>query len=223
MNGQKFYRFLQYSFISVAAFFLLFLSVLPHPVFVTLKITPAIIAIITVFFYGNPKKKFLPILIFFFMGAGDLFLGLSRTRFFTFALASFMVANILLLLYNIPYAGKSKPGMIKASAIVVFSIIIGFITLPGSNDFFIPVLIYLMMISAMAFVSAFNINHKGSLVYTGAVFFVLSDSLIAYDKFVRPVQGSLLVILILYYLALYCFCFGIVPSRNVASTKNNNL
>ena len=44
---------------------------------------------------------------------------------------------------------------------------------------FIPVLIYLMMISAMAFVSAFNINHKGSLVYTGAVssFSVIHDSL----------------------------------------------
>jgi len=57
MNGQKFYRFLQYSFISVAAFFLLFLSVLPHPVFVTLKITPAIIAIITVFFLWQPKEE----------------------------------------------------------------------------------------------------------------------------------------------------------------------
>jgi uncharacterized membrane protein YhhN len=60
------------------------------------------------------------------MGTGDLFLGLSRTRFFTFALASFMIANILLFIYMIPYAKKSKASMIKASAIVIFSTIISF-------------------------------------------------------------------------------------------------
>jgi len=218
MYGQSFYRFLQFSFISVAAIFLIFLSVLPYPVFIILKVTPAIIAIVITFFYGKSERKPLPIFIFFFMGAGDLFLGLSRTRFFTFALASFMIANILLLIYMIPYARKSKASTIRASAIVVFSIVIGFITLPGSDDFFIPVLFYLMMISAMAFVSAFN--SKGSLVYVGAVFFLLSDSLIAYDKFVHQVHGSLSVILILYYLALYCFCFGIVPSPRVALTRN---
>jgi len=218
MYSQPFYRFLQFSFISIAAFFLILLPVLPHPIFVILKVSPAIIAIVTAFLYGKSERKPLPIFIFFFMGSGDLFLGLSRTRFFTSALASFMVANILLLIYMIPYAKKSIASTIKASAIVVFSIIIGFVTLPSSGDFFIPVLFYLMMISTMAFVSAFN--SKGNLVYAGAVFFVLSDSLIAFDKFVHQVQGSLPVILTLYYLALYCFCFGIVPSPNVASTRN---
>lgn len=140
-----------------------------------------------------------------------------------FALASFMVANILLLIYMIPYARKSKSGTIKASAIVVFCIFISFIIIPGSDNFFIPVLLYLIMISTMTFVSAFNISSKGSLVYAGAVFFNLSDSLIAYDKFVHPVQGSLPVILVLYYLSLYCFCFGIVPSPSVVPTNNNDL
>lgn len=219
MFKQTFYRFLQFKFISIAAFFLIFFSILPYPLFVILKVSPAIIAIVTAFLYGKSERKFLPIIIFIFMGTGDLFLGLSRTRFFMFALVSFMIGNILLLIYMLPYAKKSKAGMIKAFAIVVFSIIISFIILPGSDDFFIPVLFYLIMISAMAFVSAFNINKKGSLVYAGAVFFNLSDSLIAYDKFVHPVQGSLPVILTLYYVSLYCFCFGMVPLTKISPAK----
>jgi uncharacterized membrane protein YhhN len=219
MYSQTFYRFLQISFISIAAFFLIFLTDLPHPLFVTLKVSPAIIAVFTAFFYGRSERKFLPIFIFIFMGTGDLFLGLNRTRFFIFALVSFMIGNILLLTYMIPYARKSKSGMIKASAIAAFSIVNSIIILPGSDDFFIPVLFYLILISAMAFVSAFNSNSKGSLIFAGAVFFNLSDSLIAYDKFVNQIQGSLPVILTLYYISLYCFCFGIVPSTNVIQKK----
>ena len=219
MNSQALYRLLQFSFISVAVFFLIFLSKLPFAFFVILKVCPAIIAIVLAVLYGKSERKPLSILIFIFMGTGDLFLGLSRTRFFTFALASFMIANILLFIYMIPYAKKSKASMIKASAIVIFSTIISFIIVPGSGDFFIPVLFYLLIISAMAFVSAFNVSSKGSLIYTGAVFFILSDSLIAYDKFVQPVQGSLTIILTLYYISLFCFCFGIVPFNKYDISK----
>lgn len=211
MYTQTFYRFLQFSFLLIVTVFLLSLSALPHSLFVTLKVSPALIAIVVAFVYCS-EKKILPIFIFLFMGTGDLLLGLSRTKFFVFALASFMIGNFLLLIYLIPYAKKGTAGMIRASVIVLFAVSISLLILPNSGNFLLPVLFYILMICSMAFVSAFNTNGRNWLIYTGAVSFLFSDSFIAYDKFVNPVQGSLPVILALYYISLYCFCFGIVPS-----------
>lgn len=221
MYTQTFYRFLQFSFLLIVTVFLLSLSALPHWLFVTLKVSPALITIVIAFLYGS-EKKILPILIFLFMGSGDLLLGLDRTKFFMFALASFMIANLLLLIYLIPYAKKSITGMIRASVIVLFCAGSSSIILPNSGKFLLPVLLYLLMIGSMAFVSASNTKNRKWLIYAGAFCFLLSDSLIAYDKFVNPVQGSLPVILAFYYTSLYCFCFGIVPYQKPPIAKQLN-
>lgn len=214
------YRILQTSFLIISAFFLISLSVLPHPFFVILKVSPALLAAVVAFLYGDSHRRTLLVVIFLFLATGDFFLGLNRTRFFIFALTSFLIGNSLLLLYLIPYAGRRSAGLIRASITAAFSVFIGILIIPNTGTYHLPVFFYLMVICTMAFVSALNISSRQWLIFAGAAFFTLSDSLIAFDKFVHPVHGSLPVILTLYYIAVYCLCFGIIPppirQKNVA-------
>lgn len=215
MHSLSFYRILQFSFLAISSFFLLSLSVLPQPVFVILKITPALIATILALLYADSEKKCLLILTFLFMANGDLLLGLSRSKFFTFALASFMIGNTLLLIYMIPHAKKSLTGTLRVFGIVVFNMMIGYLILPNTDYFFLPVLIYMIVICSMTLVSALNAANRHWLIFAGAVSFNFSDSLIAFDKFVHPVHGSLTIILTLYYIAVYCLCFGFISAPPV--------
>lgn len=211
MSNLLFYRALQISFLVVSVIFLSSISVLPFPVFVLLKITPALLAASIAYLYSERKGKHLLTITFLFLAIGDLLLGLNRTKYFIFALIVFLIGNVLLLIYMIPFAGRKSTGIIRGSTILLYSLVAAFYILPNSGKFLLPVMVYLIVISSMSLISALNISRRQWLIFIGAAAFILSDSIIAFDKFVHPVSGSLPVILVLYYTAVYCLCFGIVP------------
>ena len=88
------------------------------------------------------------------------------------------------------------------------------ILLPSLGDLKIPVFVYALTISIMLLfaLKGFMNWHKPASIYIliGAIIFVASDSLLAFDKFYAPLQYSSFLIMTTYLLAQYLIVIGIL-------------
>jgi uncharacterized membrane protein YhhN len=96
--------------------------------------------------------------------------------------------------------------------------------LPGLGDMMIPVLVYASVISAMA-LAALNRYRKVptysfSLVSTGALVFVLSDSMIAWNRFHTPFESAGTLIMLTYIAAQLLITTGILAQRSKMTGEN---
>lgn len=87
----------------------------------------------------------------------------------------------------------------------------------------IPVGIYMVVILIMAIVAYLRkgvvVNSSYQLVLVGALFFILSDSIIALNKFYQPLTGSNISIILTYALAQYLIVNGILKSSITSHIK----
>jgi len=90
------------------------------------------------------------------------------------------------------------------------------------KSLFIPVVIYMIAIITMV-ISAYL--RKGAVSYfsftivlLGALFFLVSDSLIALNKFYKPITYPTVSIMISYAIAQYCIIIGLLKNQK----KNKN-
>ena len=86
-----------------------------------------------------------------------------------------------------------------------------------------PVMIYMIIILAMAMIAAARYKAEPTLenrtVLFGALFFVVSDSLLAINKFIMPVPYSGVLVLGTYYSAQECILVGWVRGNNGVSQR----
>jgi uncharacterized membrane protein YhhN len=87
-----------------------------------------------------------------------------------------------------------------------------------------PVLIYIMVISLMLLIALNRFRKVSAASFTwivlGALFFVASDSLLAWNKFVRELDHSHLLIMLTYGLAQYGIAKGAVSQLRDVSSKS---
>lgn len=143
--------------------------------------------------------------------AGDVFLMLPRDAFLA-GLGSFAVAQIL---FTVSF-GLREPTLTRALVGLVV-VIIGasilarrFVTALGRSgaESMVPaILVYVTVISAMV-VSASASGSPAAIV--GAVLFLVSDSLIAEERFVSSRRWHKLAIIVTYHLALAGLVLGLV-------------
>lgn len=146
---------------------------------------------------------------------GDFFLELERDgkpQFFVLGLASFLLSH---LAYIGAFVADSRAGAFTRplflGATVAFGGLAGglvWILLPGVKpDLVAPVIVYATAIALMGAMATgwwpkpFPINGAYTLAMAGAAFFVLSDSVLSYNKFAAPVPSSRWVIMTTYYAA----------------------
>ena len=150
--------------------------------------------------------------------AGDAFLAWSG--FFIQGLASFLTAHIL---YCILFV-KSGPRALNVAAAVPLalfgaSMATWLIKSGGvAGGLVAPVMLYLAVILTMAMIAAARYKAEPTLenrtVLFGALFFVISDSLLAVNKFIHPLPYSGVLVLGTYYSAQECILLGWVRGRN---------
>jgi len=141
---------------------------------------------------------------------GDIFLMLPATVLasgFMCGLGSFLVAHLFFLralTLDARLFGKPQAPVVYA-AIGLINLLILWPTLPA--DLRIPVTVYLVCLTAMAAQAASRWLTLGttssSLAACGGALFVLSDTIIAYDRFSHPVALAAVWILGSYYAALW--------------------
>lgn len=134
---------------------------------------------------------------------GDVFLMLPRDAFVP-GLASFAVAQVL---FTVSFAtgdtdgGRLLLGIVLAvpAATLLARRFVAAIRRSGHDDLVVPVVVYMVVISAMA-VSA--IASGNAYAVAGAVIFMASDSLIAETRFVRERRWHPVGIMATYHVAL---------------------
>jgi uncharacterized membrane protein YhhN len=157
--------------------------------------------------------------------AGDAFLAWSG--FFIQGLASFLTAHVL---YCVLFL-KSGPRKLNFAVTVpllffVNGMAIWLLSAGGVKGGLVaPVMIYMIIILAMAMIAASRYKaeptHENRTVLFGALFFVVSDSLLAINKFVLPLPYSGVLVLGTYYSAQECILLGWVRGGNGALLINS--
>ena len=133
--------------------------------------------------------------------AGDIAL-MFPEKWFTAGLVSFLVAHVFYIL-----AFKPGPGrMISAGMFIpfiIFGLLMFRILSPSLGPMKFPVLVYIAAITAMAGLAAGRFIDMGGirplLAFAGAVLFLLSDSVLAYDRFAKKLGPAQAIILGTYF------------------------
>lgn len=154
----------------------------------------------------------------FFSWLGDVFLMFEQAMpvFFIVGLASFLTAHLLYIAYfsrikasTVSFLRK-RPVMLLA--VVAYVLELMFVLWPHLGGMKVPVLIYGIVIGTMLCFALWQYGKIPSgaawLFITGALLFVVSDSLLAVNKFKAPIQHGGLWIMSTYILAQYFIARG---------------
>jgi uncharacterized membrane protein YhhN len=168
----------------------------------------------------------------FFSWAGDILLMFESFNgfFFIGGLLSFLTAHLLYIRYfyktsslNEPYL-KSRPVMLIA--IVAYVIELMYILWPYLGEMKVPVVIYGSVIGLMLAFALWQIGKldkkAASLFVAGAAFFVLSDSLLAINKFRSSFAYAGAAIMFTYCLAQYLLARGSARHLENSTTTVND-
>jgi uncharacterized membrane protein YhhN len=161
-------------------------------------------------------------LIFSWMGDITLQLTQFREYFFLVGLGSFLLAQVIYLIAFFSTPGKNSLFFRKAYLILPVALYgWGILSLlsDGLGDMKLPVAVYTVVILSML-LAALNREKKVNrqsflLVLSGAILFVLSDSLIAINKFVQPFELARIAIMGSYITAQYLITVGCARQYNL--------
>ncbi len=135
--------------------------------------------------------------------AGDVFLMLPKDRFMA-GLLSFFVAHIF---YISAFAGDFGPyfGWGYSIPIVIYIVIFLKILLPHTAKMSLPVVAYSLVLAVFLWQASGRFwtlaGDSPAIAFFGAVLFVASDSILAYDRFVKGFTFARLFIMLTYWLA----------------------
>ncbi|MFW0715307.1 lysoplasmalogenase [Pedobacter sp. N23S346] len=153
--------------------------------------------------------------------AGDVFLMLQSENmsFFNYGLIAFLICHIFYIrAFTLDH--KSNPDFRNpfflwgAGALIIFCMGLFFYLQPYLGAWQFAILVYAIIITFMMIMA---LNRYGKvnlssfqLILTGALFFLLSDSVLAIDKFSRPIPQAGVLIMVSYMLAQYLIVYGTV-------------
>lgn len=179
------------------------------------------------FIIFKTKKSFtFPVLLaFFFSWLGDNFLMFSgKNELFFFAgVGGFFLAQLSYIFIFTRCSEEKRKGYLqrKPLYIIVFLLYVGgiyYILLPGLEGMMKPViLVYALSLVGMSMMA---LNRRGRVnppsfryVFAGSFLFLMSDSMIAIDKFTTEIPMGGLWIMITYITAQYLIMRGLVMEK----------
>lgn len=191
-------------------------------------VKPLILIWIAAYFLLMTKPqpyRWLVILAFFFSWAGDLLLmfGEKNEMFFFAGVGGFFLSQVTYIQAFRKYSISEEKGLVQrrplwALPFLVYLVGIYLILYPSLEGIMKPV-VALYAISLLG-MSAAAFNRKGlmspesfRLLFGGSVFFVISDSLLAINKFATPIPHEGFLVMATYMLAQYMIMMGLLKSE----------
>lgn len=188
-----------------------------------LFLKPALIPILAfgVYFYRKFPTKNTLLLALLFSWIGDVILLFADIAeiYFILGLISFLIAHVIsCFLFNNQIKIKAKKNSIifGIGSFLIAFYLIGMLTvlLPTLGNLKIPVTVYASIISIMV-LFAFNgflvwKSPGNKYIFVGALIFVMSDSILAINKFYAPIERSSFFIMLTYLMAQYLIVVGIL-------------
>lgn len=172
------------------------------------------------------KNKFIALLLsaLIFSCVGDVFLLFEKSApyWFMFGLISFLIAHIFFIILFLQIKKQNQPdkklSLIIILLIITYTIFLFLLLKPSLADLKIPVLIYASALSIMLLSSlhAFDLSKQaaGRLCTAGALFFLISDSLLAINKFYKPFAAAGFIVMCTYISAQLLIVLGVTKYLN---------
>jgi uncharacterized membrane protein YhhN len=166
---------------------------------------------------GNFSKLIFAGLLFSLLGDIALIFAGKGGTFFLIGLGAFLLAHISYgfaffrdYKFN-PEASKTL-GHVMVLVMAVFTMGFYLWLRPYLNDMKIPVMAYMVIISIMVITAAYRYGRVNlvsfELIFAGAIFFIISDSLLAINVFVQPFLYSGIFIMATYMIAQFLITMG---------------
>jgi uncharacterized membrane protein YhhN len=196
-----------YIFIAFSVLFIGLLPLEPYPGNFIIKAIPALSLAVLAFIAVSSSRGKLLFTALLFCAAADIALELAGGQYFVAGLGLFLVAHIFFI---ITFSRDFKFQKSKIPVIVllaVYSIMMAFVMTPSLQEMAIPVYIYMTAITLMGIFASLRAARNDFTLY-GAIAFIVSDSIIAIDKFMMSAPAADYIIMITYYLALFLIVFG---------------
>ena len=179
------------------------------------------ILLVAVYFSERFRTKKILITALTFSWIGDVILLFANKGeiYFILGLVAFLLSHIFYsVLFNKQANSKTISNKLSFGAgigliIVYFSIMMGTLG-PKLGSLTLPVVVYAIVISTMLFFALKGSFQWNTIPYhtvlVGAVFFISSDSILAFNKFYQPIPQASFLIMTTYLLAQYSIVWGIL-------------
>ncbi len=187
---------------------------------------PALMLILSSWFFFNSRRvgdRFTLLIQagLFFSLIGDVALMFQHVDEFNFliGLGAFLIAQLCYamgFLHNIMDTGPARSGLVSgviAVALVAYGYFFASALIPAVDEgIAIPVIIYAVAITLMGVAAAFRLGRTflRSFLFTlvGALFFIASDSLLATNRFLEPLDHAAWSVMLTYALAQVLIVWG---------------
>jgi len=151
-----------------------------------------------------------------FSSLGDVLLDLDPERLFLRGLFAFLVAHfIYILLFVRNWVRPLRPKgwqLALVAAVLIHSMLLSQWLAPSLGTVAGPVMLYVCVITVMV-ASAALAGFSKPWVYSGVILFLVSDSILAVNKFKSPVPLRGYLIWVTYYLAQYGIAIGFLREK----------
>lgn len=159
--------------------------------------------------------------------AGDVLLLLAKRTesYFILGLASFLIAHVFYIFAYRQHRGDNSPNELQGVQRIrlAFPVILAgtglvVVLYPVLGNLRTPVVLYAVVLVAMVLQALFRFGRTVApsfwLVFTGALLFMLSDSLIAINKFLTPLDHAEVLIMTTYIAAQFFIIYGLLKHRS---------
>jgi uncharacterized membrane protein YhhN len=165
----------------------------------------------------NPSRKWL-IAALLFSWLGDILLLFEQqdSRFFLFGLSAFLLAHLFYILFFNAIRNQESigPNLWLLLPVVIYYLVLITLLSPYLGEMKLPVRVYGIVISFMLMLALHLLSIRNSLagkwIAGGAVLFILSDTLLAINKFYSPFRAAGLLTIIFYAFAQYSITIGAI-------------
>lgn len=185
---------------------------------------PLIVSSLILYFFSQSNKlnyntKFITVTALLFSVIGDILLMFveKNSLYFMLGLVSFLIAHIMYILVFKKLFQFNKSVLFFAIILLIYAYYLFTLLQPKLGDMLVPVVLYMAVILCMAlFAYGRKISQKLSyiLVLIGAILFLLSDSILALNKFYKPILYPDISIMFTYAFAQYFIVLGILKQSH---------
>lgn len=235
MNKQLLSKVGLYGFYFVA--FLNILEQVIHLGWLEMATKPLLMITLLIYFLFGRKEVMstigkLMIGALFFSWVGDVLLMLQNEieDIFVFGLGAFLISHIFYM-FVYQKAQTDEPNNVNRPFVntrIIFLLFVGialiYVLYPHLGEFLYPVILYTIIIITMAVFAllrrGWTVDKSFIMVYSGALLFIMSDAMIAIDKFLSPLFMARLLIMSTYIAAQFLIVQGILIHEKAVDEEN---
>jgi uncharacterized membrane protein YhhN len=199
---------------AAAIFLVLLVPFHPYPGSSVLKVIPMAALALMVFRNARSRPGILLGLGLLLSDVGDVALDLDRTQNFIIGLGAFLAAHLLYIsafLHSFDGA-CARARWPAAAAVVLYAAVLGVLIRGVPADKLAPVMVYLATITGMV-ISTICMQPFVPLICIGAALFMVSDTILAINKFVYPFPYSTLFNIGIYFAAQFLMVKGFLRTK----------